>query len=135
MDFTSIKTWIFTITRNKVIDYWRKNKNQFTQNILDELDSDGHEKFQINSFCDSPQEIMEGNEITTEIKKAISDLSPIYRDIANLFLNQEYSYDDIAEHLDIPLGTVKAKINRLKALLQSKLNKYSYMFNTTNELA
>jgi len=127
----NVRTWLYTITKHRVIDVWRKQKkNDCIQHISDYVDDEGNETFQLHSYCDSPQEIMENDEVGTDIQTAISGLSSTYKDIAILFFNEQLSYDEIAERLDIPLGTVKGKINRLKDILQNKLNKYSYKFNT-----
>lgn len=127
----TVRTWLYTITKNRVIDYWRKSKenNKYLSEFVDE---DGFETLQLTSYVESPQKIMENDELGTDVKKAINSLSPTYREVAKLFFEKQLNYSEVAEYLDIPIGTVKAKISRLRDTLKAKLNKYEYMWLTKN---
>jgi len=116
-----INTWLINIAKNIVIDYYRmfNDKNAQKLNVGDFCDSDGKEFFQFtdNSNFDS----IENKELSQSIDCALSNLKPKYREVAELYFIDQKKYDEIADILDIPLGSVKGMISRARAMLQSEL--------------
>lgn len=117
---SKFSTWLFNITKNVVIDYYRTNKANQQVNISDYVDQDGNEYYQIVDR--QSHKTVENNELNSTIQKAINELKPQYRSIANLLFNEEKQYNEIAEILNIPINSVKVYINRIKTELQSKLS-------------
>lgn len=121
---SSFSTWIFRITTNACLDEIRKRKNNQTvstdENIV--LD-DGEVTKQIIDDGPSPDEIYEKNELKKYVAKAISNLGEEHRTVIVLRDIQGFSYDEIADILDCPKGTVKSRINRARLMLKDILKK------------
>lgn len=115
-----VTTWLFTIANNKIIDYFRANKNAGNISHVDGwTDENGRETFNFES--DYYVEGIEENEMQATIKNAMSTLNKKEYDIAILYFMEDRQYNEIVELLNIPMGTVKAMINRIRTKLQSKL--------------
>jgi RNA polymerase sigma-70 factor (ECF subfamily) len=111
-------SWIFKIANNAAIDHLRR-KN------LDTLSLDGSPlaetpdqvdatRLQVDSRGESPLAEVENRELGTAIERAIARLRPEYRSCILLRHIEGYSYEEIAETLDLPLGTVKTYIHRAR---------------------
>jgi len=70
-----------------------------------------------------PEEEMIKKQKIKHLSHVVSQLKPKYRQLIELRFFKEYSYEEIATELDLPLGTVKAQIFRAKELLYNILNK------------
>ena len=114
-----INTWLFTIAKNAVIDFYRINHSDKYKNVSDFTDTDtGKEIYQ---FVDSTSDVIENNELAEQIQSAFENLKPKYRKVAELFFLNQKQYKEIAEILDIPMGTVFRMISRCRAMLQESL--------------
>jgi RNA polymerase sigma-70 factor (ECF subfamily) len=105
----NFSSWVFAISRNYCIDYWRKNKKYLQNN--QELD----EKISIDQPTPEDNLIKE-SEIEI-LRKKISQLEPDLRLILILRDIHDLSYQEIAERFSIPEGTVKSRINRARLRL------------------
>ena len=114
-----VSTWIFTIAKNLLIDYYRKRKLE-TTSMNNYVDEDGNELL-IHTDNGNPEKEMINNQLGDKIMDAIISLPSNYQTIVDLFLIDQKSYDEIAEHLSIPLGTVKGSISRAKEMLRTRL--------------
>jgi RNA polymerase sigma-70 factor (ECF subfamily) len=101
--------WLFTISKNYCIDYWRKNKKYFQTN--QEL----NEKISAHNQTPEDNSIRESEIV--ELRKKIAQLEPELRVILILRDIQELSYREIADKFSIPEGTVKSRINRARVKL------------------
>lgn len=104
--------WTHTIARNLFIDHTRRRKSAYTVSI----DQASHN---INPPCDNlnPEEKIISEQRTRQLKALMEELPPHYRTMIELRFVKEYSYEEIAEKLDIPLGTVKTQIHRAREKL------------------
>ena len=118
-------SWIFKIANNAAIDHLRR-KN------LDTLSLDGSPtaetpeqmratSLQLGDRAASPLQQVENRELGTAIEHAIARLRPEYRSCIMLRHVEGYSYEEIAETLDLPLGTVKTYIHRARNELRGYL--------------
>ncbi|MEN8223441.1 MAG: RNA polymerase sigma factor [Acidobacteriota bacterium] len=104
----NISSWILRISKNHCIDYWRKNKkNNFKVDLEDNLVKDEH----------SPEEDLIKTGDLKILREKMLQLKPDARALLIMRDIQSHSYQDIADSLDIPLGTVKSKINRARIQL------------------
>jgi len=115
-----ITTLLYVIAKNAVIDYYRTNHQDRYTNVSNYTDSEGNELFQFNANTNTNDRV-ENREAQTEIAKAFRSLKPSYRKVATLFFLRERSYEEIAEMLDMPLGSVKGMINRVRTMLKKQL--------------
>jgi len=118
------KTWLYTITNRKIIDYYRKNANVEQVTHIDNfVNEEGKETIQIESNINESG--IEQTEITEAVKKAITNLNPKEQKITQLYFLEQKQYKEVSEILQIPVGSVKGTINRIRAKLQESLqNEY-----------
>jgi RNA polymerase sigma factor (sigma-70 family) len=108
----AFSTWLFSVATNNCIDFIRKKKLN-TQSIHGMMDEDGDEKpLQIKSDVLNPEETSIKKQQTEELKLLIESLPIRYRNLITLRYFDELSYEEIAQQLDLPLGTVKAQLFR-----------------------
>jgi RNA polymerase sigma-70 factor, ECF subfamily len=105
----NFSSWVFTLSRNYCIDYWRKNKKYFLQ--TQELDE------KIGSAKPTPEENSINESEIEKLRKKITQLEPELRMILILRDIQDLSYQEIAKNFSIPEGTVKSRINRARLKL------------------
>ncbi len=115
-------TWIYKFVENKIVDYFRSEgkKAQQTSKVSDLVNSEGQEAFSFLSDSDASTDI-ETSELSSKIVEAMSRLKPMYKRIAEMFYVEQLKYDEIAEELNIPMGTVKGTLLRAKVMLQNSL--------------
>jgi RNA polymerase sigma factor (sigma-70 family) len=114
---TNIKAWLYTIMRNIFInDYRRKAKqNTVLDNSLNE--------FLINSNQLSVANAAESNLKMKEIQQAVYQLPDIFRNPFMLYFDG-YKYNEIADLLKEPLGTIKSRIHFARKLLKEQLTRF-----------
>lgn len=117
----AFSTWLYRIATNHSIDYLRKKKLQ-TLSINDPYKTkDGEIEIQLP---DSTYEADAGvikKERKAIVNEAIDSLPEKYREVIKMRHMEEMSYQEIAEELDLPLGTVKAHIFRAREILYKAL--------------
>ncbi len=103
--------WIHTIARNSFIDYTRKRKEGHLS-----IDSQDWAGPRLNPPANTanPEERMMQDQTGKELDKAFERMSPRYKKMITMRFIQEHSYEEIAEKLDMPLGTVKTQIHRAR---------------------
>jgi RNA polymerase sigma-70 factor (ECF subfamily) len=108
-------SWIFRIAHNVTIDYLRR-----PHLVTASLDDDGEGNRGMpepQADGPSPQALAEGREMAGVVERAIEALRPEYREAIVLRFQEELSYEEIAEIVGKPLGTVKSDIHRARAEL------------------
>lgn len=119
----AFSTWLFRVATNNCIDFIRKKKLH-TTSIYGMTDDDGDEvPLQIKSDTLNPEETSIKKQQTEELKLLIQSLPPRYRNLITLRYFDELSYEEIAQQLDLPLGTVKAQLFRARYLLGNIINR------------
>jgi RNA polymerase sigma-70 factor (ECF subfamily) len=109
-------TWITTITRNLLVDHFRKTKQDRMTDSLDAAPSD-HEDAQplsdrIEDKSAPPDARVRSREVGESVHAALAKLSPELREAVILRDLQDMDYREIATALKVPEGTVKSRINR-----------------------
>lgn len=118
-------SWIFKIANNAAIDYLRRRKLE-TLSLEGAPDARDPEDAQATALSlphpgESPLEKLEAQELGSAIERAIGQLRPEYRACIILRHIEGRSYEEIAEILELPLGTVKTYIHRARAQLKEIL--------------
>ena len=114
----AFSTWLFAIARNHFIDYLRKNKLStisIEENIF--FENNKIKYFNLESKDANPEQIMEKRQRILILRKIVTQLKPIYRDLVRLRYFKELSYNEISNKLDIPIGTVKVLLFRSREQL------------------
>ena len=119
----AFSTWLFRIATNNCIDFIRKKKIS-TTSIDSMVDDDGDDRpLQIRSDTLNPEETSIKKQQNEQLKEIVERLPSRYRTLIMLRYFEELSYEEIAQQLDLPLGTVKAQLFRARDLLSNVMNK------------
>jgi len=125
-DGTNLRGWLYTIMRNTFINTYRVStlKNKVIET---------HEDLQPYHMVKSAEGNLGENQfISEDIHKALQKLSPdCYIPFIKYF--EGFKYHEIAEELDIPIGTVKTRIHVARQLLKANLKAYSLEYKKTNK--
>jgi len=118
-------SWLFKIGHNLTIDHLRK-KDLDTVSIHGAPDATSEEEQEatgvtLESREERPDERFEAQQLGSEIEEAIGELRPEYREAILLRHVEGHAYAEIAEIMDMPLGTVKTYIHRARKELQDRL--------------
>lgn len=117
----AFSTWLYRITTNHTIDYLRKKKLDTMSISAPVKTKDGKISFQLEDQQAETDRNMIRKQRSRIIHEAIENLPDKYRVVIKLRHLEELSYDEIAEELDLPLGTVKAHIFRAREMLYKSL--------------
>lgn len=126
----SFSTWLFRITTNVFLDE-RKRAKAHPQTSLDEymtLDESTVAR-QVEDPSPSPEAVLEAGERAQILARAVGDLPEYQRAMVTLYHGQQKSYEEIAEIMDLPIGTVKSRLNRARLALKEKLSGIRELFS------
>ena len=114
----SLRNWLYRIAVNAATDLLRKEK-RILPNSLEEL--------QLQDPQPGPEALYSQEERTALIRKAVLSLPDACRAVLVLREYEGLSYHEIADTLDIPLGTVMSRLNYARKLLRSQLEKQLFL--------
>jgi RNA polymerase sigma-70 factor (ECF subfamily) len=121
----SFTTWLARLTRNLLIDHYRRTRNErVTDSIEEQLPRVEVRTEGVAAIPSRPDSALAGREASELLQSALGKLSPELRETIILRDLQEMEYREIAEILSIPEGTVKSRLNRGRAELGRLLKKY-----------
>ncbi len=114
----AFSTWLFKIASNNAIDFIRRKKKN-TMSINQSIGGeDGDELYMDLKSSDlTPEEISIKEQKIQYLRALVSKLKPRYRQLIEMRYFQQLAYEEIAEELDLPLGTVKAQLFRARDML------------------
>lgn len=114
----AFSTWLFKIASNNCIDFIRKKRVQLTS--MDHAYSNVNGEsvgIQVESESMDPAEVIMKKQKVIMMREVVSKLKPRYRELIEKRYFEELSYDEIAEEMDLPLGTVKAQLFRAREFM------------------
>lgn len=112
----AFSTWLFKIATNNCIDFIRKKKANLVS--LDHTTDDQENiTTPLQSDSPDPEEDMIKNQRMALTRSVVEKLKPRYKTLVELRYFKEYSYEEIANELSLPIGTVKAQLFRARELL------------------
>lgn len=122
---TNIRAWLFRIMKNSYINRYRKETKE-----PDKVDYDDIENFynSIRADFTDPNDLQEqlyGNLLGDEVTKALQSLPDDFRTVVILCDIEGLTYEEIAEFIECPIGTVRSRLHRGRKLLQEKLQDYA----------
>ena len=122
---TNFRAWVTTIMRNTFINFYRKKKNRATSSEPSDsyvfVNNDHVEDNKANS-----------NMMMQELNGLINELSETYRKPFVLYF-EGWKYEEIAQMMDLPIGTVKSRIHSARTNLKKSINR-TYQMDTLNML-
>jgi RNA polymerase sigma-70 factor (ECF subfamily) len=119
----AFSTWMFKIASNNCIDFIRKQRKKKTTSLDTGLSNEDGEAitFDVESDGRDPEEEMVRDQKIQLMRQVVDKLKPRYKQLVILRYFKEYSYDEIAVELDLPLGTVKAQLFRAREFLANMM--------------
>lgn len=119
----AFSTWLFKIASNNCIDWIRKQKKKMLSIDNPIGTEDGDEMhIELKGHGLDPSESVIKDQKIEVMREVVDKLKPRYRTLVELRYYKEYSYEEIAEELDLPLGTVKAQLFRAREFLMNLLD-------------
>lgn len=116
----AFSTWLYTIAKNNTIDYIRNCKKNVLHNCKKDFINDDASSF-LNDIAEDKKHEPDNIVIRQEEKEAVRDyvsmLKPHYRILVEKFYFEDKKYEEIAEELNLPLGTVKGKLHRARKMI------------------
>lgn len=121
-----VRPWLFRIVRNLALDLFRRRKVRHSES-LDAVDDEDGERLRldpVDESVDLDRDLLQ-RQLRRKLFAALNQLTPMQREIVVLRDYQDLSYQEIAEMLEIPLGTVMSRLHgarqRLRTLVEGDL--------------
>lgn len=108
-------TWLFRIATNNCIDFQRKNKIQTVS--LTENDSKNTPTMNLADTEPNPEASIIRSQKLVVVRQVVDKLKPHYRSLIEMRYYEEMSYEEIADKMHLPLGTVKAQLFRAREFI------------------
>lgn len=122
---TNAKAWLFKILKNAFINDYRKKSKQPSRVDYDDVAGyhDSDEESHVE-FLDLRQELFQGM-MGDEVTRALNELPVDFKTVILLCDVEDFSYEEIARIIDIPIGTVRSRLHRARNILKEKLRSYA----------
>ncbi|WP_340114471.1 RNA polymerase sigma factor [Maribellus mangrovi] len=112
----AFSTWLFKIASNNCIDFLRKKKGVHVS-IENKEENENTDSVRLKSKEPDPEEKLIRKQKAILLRNVVRKLKPRYQVLVELRYFKEFSYEEIAKTLDLPLGTVKAQLFRAREML------------------
>lgn len=119
-------TWMYTIAINLAKSLYKKKKRMTKVTIHEDPNDSEDRPMKLEDTKILPDDSLHEKMCIDELENALMQLSEDFREVVVLRDIQQLSYEEIAEIADLPMGTVKSRINRGRAQLQELLENYVY---------
>ena len=118
----AFSTWLFKIASNNCIDFLRKKRSNIVSiDSANDEDNENETPIHLKDEMPDPEEGLIKQQKAILMRTVVKKLKPRYRTLIELRYFKEFSYEEIADELDLPLGTVKAQLFRARELLFNTL--------------
>ena len=126
---TNAKAWLFKILKNGFINDYRRRVKQPNKVDYEEIVAyqDEEESSPLTSYVDLREEMFD-NLMGDEVTRALNELAEEFRTVILLADVEEFTYEEIAKILEIPIGTVRSRLFRARNLMKEKLKGYAESF-------
>lgn len=128
---SSFSTWLYRLTSNVCIDFLRSKKRRQTVSLTVEEEQDGTQELEIADPAPLPEEQVLHSETKREIAAAMEALEEDFRLILTLRLVDNLSYEQIADVMELKVGTVKSRLARARMKLKNILAKNGNIFSSS----
>lgn len=126
---SSFGTWLYRILTNCYLDMRKRERNRRHESIEATLHIDGGEvQRQFEDESDGPSEILERNARETAVQSALTNMPEYQQAMLVMYHVEMLSYEEISEALDLPIGTVKSRLNRARLSLRDHLSNDMELF-------
>jgi RNA polymerase sigma-70 factor (ECF subfamily) len=122
-------TWLYRILTNCYLDIRKKESRRQTMPLDSGVQTDsGEVERQYEDTGDSPQDTLERGERGDRIRAALRKLPEYQQSMILMYHAEQLSYEEISEALDLPIGTVKSRLNRARMSLREHLTRDEELF-------
>lgn len=118
-----LSTWLYRVTKNVCLNYIRQ-RDRVDYESLDNQEVNWEDIVSDEDSFPSPEEIALRRELREVVRRKIDELPPIYRTAIIMCDIQQLSYDEAAQILNVPVGTLKSQVFRGRRMLKEKLEEY-----------
>ncbi len=119
-EIAKFSTWIYTIAGNLARTELRQKKRRNQLSLSNMLKDD--KEYEIPDKSPAPDKIVDNNITGDIVQNFINNLQPRFKEVIILRDIKGFSYEEICKMLDVPIGTVKSRVNRGRLKLQEDLN-------------
>jgi RNA polymerase sigma-70 factor (ECF subfamily) len=120
----NLLAFLFGVARNLAMKFDTLSRHRFMNLVDDEVSNEEQESVELASEELNPLDRLLHNQMAEELRIAIANLAPHYRDVLILYELQEMSYLDIADICQINVGTVRSRLSRARLALAERLQVY-----------
>ncbi|MCC5877329.1 MAG: sigma-70 family RNA polymerase sigma factor [Candidatus Sumerlaeia bacterium] len=115
--------WYYRILRNTCLSYL-KHHGRGRMVSLDQLVEEKHVQFPDNRGANDPRQQLQNEEMTAHLREALGKLKPKFREIIAMKHFEEMTYEEIADALDLPPGTVMSRLFHARKALAKLMEKH-----------
>jgi RNA polymerase sigma-70 factor (ECF subfamily) len=125
----AFSTWLFRITTNVYLDARKRAKSRPSLSLDEFIEfEESRAERQVEDTGPNPNEILEAKERSEILERAIQTLPDYQRVMVVLYHVHQKSYEEIAQVMEMPIGTVKSRLNRARLALKEILSKSRELF-------
>ncbi|MCU7496015.1 MAG: sigma-70 family RNA polymerase sigma factor [Ignavibacteria bacterium] len=122
---TNCKAWLFRILKNSYINDYRKHSKEPSKVDYEDIENFYENIKSSDVKSDHLVEDVYNNLLDDDISSAISSLPEDFRTVIILSDIEGFTYEEIADFVDCPIGTVRSRLHRARKMLYVRLNKYA----------
>jgi len=122
---TNIRAWLFRILKNSYINRYRKTTREPETVDYDDVQNFYTSVREAGTESNDLQENLFKNLLDDDVTKAIADLPEEFRTVVILSDIEGLTYEEIADFVDVPLGTVRSRLHRGRKILRARLTEYA----------
>jgi RNA polymerase sigma-70 factor, ECF subfamily len=123
---TNCKAWLFKILTNTFINKYRKKvREREVRDVIDQEEMPSLMSEDVAIASRDPEALLSGNLLSDDVKRALEGVPHDYRMAVVLCDLEDFSYKEIADIMDCPVGTVMSRLHRGRRLLQKALREYA----------
>lgn len=120
---SSLRTWLFRIAYNLCVDRSRRYKRGLDETSIDVMGEDDA-AFEVPDSRWDPQALMLDDELRAVVERGLEEMSDKLRTVLLLHDKEDFAYEEIAQTLSLPIGTVKSRLFLARAHLQKVVGIY-----------
>jgi len=122
---TNAKAWLFRILKNSYINNYRKKSKQPHQVDYDEVSQFYETIRSEQSETTDLEDLMYREMLDDDVTRALTELPEDFRTVVMLCDMEGFTYEEIANMLDVPIGTIRSRLHRGRNLLRVQLTEYA----------
>lgn len=126
---SAFTTWLYRILTNCYLDHRKRDRSRYHASLEANLQTEqGEVERQVEDVADGPVELAERDAREIAVQRALRKMPDYQRAMLVMYHVEQLSYEEIAEVQDLPIGTVKSRLNRARISLREILAKDEELF-------